>query len=393
MDMPDATSTPPPAEDEFDRALRELTENPAGSARFHEPSAAERARAAAKRAELVQRRTEQASQHAKLTRAAKKQFRRRWAGEAVAWTAAIALVAGGLAVGWRHFGGLTKGSPNDTGLVSNGSVPSSASPGALVPSGALTSGALSSGIPADGGPPANPFATTEAAHWANGAAGIVLPVPEPVGSFTAAQVEAAYGTTRNLLIAQNLDRTTLLGGAPTAFANLLDPKQRAQFMAGLNKIGVAKDGAPLSSRAWVASFAPGTTVLIGSVIKVHGTMSAREVTAQGSKVLDIHVNYRFAYAVEPPSAPQDWMRVVGQLDGYIQFTNWDSDNGSLLPWVTSAFPSEAGGRCAMADGYIHPDYPDGPPDKVKPGGKPIDPYSMTVPQPAKNSTCTATTGT
>ncbi|HEX3958247.1 MAG TPA: hypothetical protein VHZ03_16710 [Trebonia sp.] len=391
--MPDATSTPPPAEDEFDRALRELTENPAGSARFHEPSAAERARAAAKRAELVQRRTEQASQHAKLTRAAKKQFRRRWAGEAVAWTAAIALVAGGLAVGWRHFGGLTKGSPNDTGLVSNGSVPSSASPGALVPSGALTSGALSSGIPADGGPPANPFATTEAAHWANGAAGIVLPVPEPVGSFTAAQVEAAYGTTRNLLIAQNLDRTTLLGGAPTAFANLLDPKQRAQFMAGLNKIGVAKDGAPLSSRAWVASFAPGTTVLIGSVIKVHGTMSAREVTAQGSKVLDIHVNYRFAYAVEPPSAPQDWMRVVGQLDGYIQFTNWDSDNGSLLPWVTSAFPSEAGGRCAMADGYIHPDYPDGPPDKVKPGGKPIDPYSMTVPQPAKNSTCTATTGT
>jgi hypothetical protein len=391
--MPDAASTPPPADDEFDRALRELTENPAGPARFHEPSAAERAQAAARRAELARQQAERASQQAQLTRAARKQSKRRQAGKAVAWTAVIVLVAGGVAVGWRHFGGLTKGSPNDTGLVSNGPVPSSASPGAPVPTGARTSGALSGGVPADGGPPANPFATTEAAHWANGAAGIAAPVPEPAGSFTAAQVEAAYGTTRNLLIAQNLDRTTLLGGAPTAFASLLDPKQRMKFVAGLNKIGLAKDGAPLSSRGWVASFAPGTTVLVGSVIKVHGTMSAREATDQGREVLDIHVNYRFVYAVEPPRAPQDWTRVVGQVEGYIEFTDGDSTNGSLLPWVTSAFPAEAGGRCAMADGYIHPDYPNGPPEKVTPSGKPIDPYSMTIPQPAKNSTCTATTGT
>jgi hypothetical protein len=379
MDMPDEASMPPPAEDEFDRALRELTEGPTRTARFHEPSATERAKAAAKRAE-------QARQQAKLTRATRRQFRRRQAGKAVAWTAAIVLVAGGVAFGWRHFGDVTKGSPNDTGLVSNGPVTAS------VPASSA-GGALSGGIPADGGPPADPFAGTKAAHWANGAAGIVLPVPEPTRSFTAAQVDAAYETTRNLLLAQNLDRTTLLGGDPTAFANLLDPKQRAQFAAGLNKVGLAKDGAPLSSRAWVASFAPGTTVLVGSVTKVHGTMSAREATDQGSEVLDIDVNYRFAYAVEPPRAPQDWMRIVGQVHGYIQFTNWDSSNGSLLPWVSSAVPAEAGGRCAMADGYIHPNYPNGPAEKVQPGGKPIDPYSMTVPKVDKNSSCTATTGT
>src|SRR5258708_6476894 len=104
MDMPDATSTPPPAEDEFDRPLRELTANPAGPAPLHEPAPAERAKAAAKRAELARQRTEQARQGAKLTRAARKQFRRRQAGKAVPWTAAIVLVAGGLAVGWRHFG-------------------------------------------------------------------------------------------------------------------------------------------------------------------------------------------------------------------------------------------------------------------------------------------------
>jgi hypothetical protein len=87
------------------------------------------------------------------------------------------------------------------------------------------------------------------------------------------------------------------------------------------------------------------------------------------------------------------MRIVGQVAGTIQFTNWDSTNGALLPWVTSAFPAEAGGRCSMADGYIHPDYPNGPPDKVQPGGKPIDPYSMAIPKSSENISCTVTTGT
>ena len=383
--MPDEATMPPPAEDEFDRALRELTEKPAGAARFHEPSAAERAAAAARQAE-------QARQQARQTRAVRRQFRRRQAGKVLAWSAAIVLVAGGVGLGWRHFGGLAKGTPNDTGLVTNGAVPASSAAAAGSASSA-PGGALSGGIPADGGPPADPFASTAAAHWANGAAGIVLPVPEPTRSFTAAQVDAAYETTRNLLIAQNLDRATLLGGAPSAYANLLDPKQRTQFTAALDKVGMAKDGSPLSSRAWVASFAPGTTALVGSVIKVHGTMRATEATDQGSQVLDIHVNYRFVYAVEPPHAPQDWMRVVGQVAGYIEFTNWDSSGGTLLPWVVSALPAEAGGRCAMADGYIHPDYTNGPPDKVQPNGKPIDPYSMTIPKYTSNSTCTATTGT
>jgi len=277
--------------------------------------------------------------------------------------------------------------------VTNGAIPS-ASASATGPAASSSSGnSLSSGIPADGGPPADPFANTEAARWANGPAGITVPVPEPAGSFTAAQVDAAFQTTRNLLIAQDLDGPTLLGGAPNAFANLLDPKQRTQFIAGLNKIGLAKNGGPLSTRAWVASFAPGTTSLIGSVIKVHGTMSAAEATDQGSEVLDIKVNYRFVYPVEPPKAPQDWMRVVGQVSGIIEFTDWDTTNGSLLPWLTSALPDEAGGRCGMADGYIHPDYPNGPPDKVQPKGKPIDPYSMTIPPPSKSDGCRMTTGT
>ena len=112
---------------------------------------------------------------------------------------------------------------------------------------------------------------------------------------------------------------------------MLTTQQRNQFTAGLDKIGLAKQGYPLSTRASVASFAPGTTSLIGSVIKVDGTMSARSTADQGKTVLDTDVNYRFVYAVEPPHAPTDWMRVVGQESGYIEFTDWQDPGGALSP--------------------------------------------------------------
>jgi hypothetical protein len=61
-------------------------------------------------------------------------------------------------------------------------------------------------ISAGDGPPADPFAGTPAENWANGESGIVIPAAKPVGSFTAAQVMKAYQTTRQLLIAANLDK-------------------------------------------------------------------------------------------------------------------------------------------------------------------------------------------
>ena len=172
---------------------------------------------------------------------------------------------------------------------------------------------------------------------------------------------------------------------------MLTAQQRAQFIAGLDKIGLNKQGYELSTRTWVASFAPGTTALIGTVIKVHGTMSARSAVDKGSTILDIDVNYRFVYAVEPPHAPADWMRVVGQVTGYIEFDDWQDPGGPIQPWDVTAYPAEAGTRCGMTDGYGHPDYPGGPPDKVQPTGAPIDPYSMS--NPDTTGVCRRTTGT
>jgi hypothetical protein len=380
--MSDGLGGSSPVDDEMERRLRELTEERPGASRIREPSAAEREKAGKK----------QSKARAREARARARASRRqaRWGGRrgpqpprsgarrrgrrAVGWSVAVVVLAGVAFFAYHHESGL--GGPNDAQVVTNGPLPQTS---ALSPTAKPLSG-----------PPADPFTGTPADHWADGGAGITIPAAAPHGPYTASEVAAAYATTRRLLIAQNLDQTTLLGGAPTAFADVLTAKQRAQFIAGLDKIGLNKQGYQLSTRTWVASFAPGSSALIGSVVKVHGTMSARSAVVKGSATLDVEVNYRFVYAVEPPHAPADWMRVVGQVTGYIEFNDWQDPGGPIQPWDVSAYPAEAGARCGMTDGYGHPDYPGGPLEKVQPTGAPINPYSMNNPE---TGVCRRTTGT
>lgn len=366
--MSDGSGGQSPSDDEIERKLRELTEEISGTARIREPSAAEREKAGKKRSNAPAREARPS---------------RRRGGKAVGWSLAVVVLAGAGLFAWHQQSRPDAGGPNDTQVVTNGAVPRTSAP--------VTS-TISLAATPDSGPPADPFARTPADHWADGAAGITIPAAVPHGPFTASEVAAAYATSRRLLVAQNLDHTTLLGGAPTAFADVLTAQQRAQFIAGLDKIGLDKQGYELSTRTWVASFAPGTTALIGSVIKVYGTMSARSAVDSGKTVLDVNVNYRFVYALEPPRAPADWMRVVGQVTGYVEFNDWQDPGGPIQPWDVSAFPDEAGARCGTTDGYNHPDYPGGPADKVQPSGAPINPYSMNN-NPVTTGTCGATTGT
>jgi hypothetical protein len=389
--MSDGITEQPPAEDDLDRALRELTEGIAGEAKFKEPSARERAKAAKRQSKQARKgaraRTRRAPEPsagwrggyrydlpARELRRQGRQARRRRALKATAWTVSIVVLAGAGVFAYQHFA-RTPGGPDDAQVVTNGARPA-------------VGGALP-GLSAAGGPPADPF-IVPANQWADGEAGIVVPAAKAVGSFSVAEVAEAYQTTRKLLIAQNLDHTTLLGGAPTAYASLLVPSQRTEFLAGLDKIGQDKNGAELSTRASVASFAPGTTALIGTVIKVHGTMTARATTDQGNSVLAVDVNYRFVYPVEPPRAPQDWMRIIGEVTGSVEFGPWQGGGGSFEPWVLISL-SPAGGRCDSVDGYIHPDYPNGSPDKVQASGPAINPYSMQDDSSSKG--CQPTTGT
>jgi len=359
--MPDGTGARPPGDDDIDRALRELTERMADEAK-------QRAKAEKRQAKQARR---EAGEPGELVRGER---RRRVLGTTV--TVAILVLATAGVLAYQRLGHVTtSGGPNDTQVVTNGATP--------------TVGEKTPPIAPPSGPPADPFAGTPAENWADGATGIVVPAAKAAGPFSASEVAEAYETTRKLLIAQDLDHTTLLGGAPTAFANLLVPSQRSQFVAGLDKIGL-KSGQEQSTRAWLASFAPGTTAFIGSVIKVHGDMTARATTYQGNPVLDIDVNYRVVYPVEPPHAPQDWMRVIGQDTGTIEFGTWQGGGGSFEPWVLTDL-AEAGGRCDTTDGFIHPDYPTGTPDKVQPSGATVNPYDLNDIPTGKS--CQPTSGT
>jgi hypothetical protein len=289
---------------------------------------------------------------------------------------AVIIIAGGV-ITWR-LSGSSSGGLNDTNAVHNGAVPSGSATVVAPPV-----------VPA--GPPADAFAGTPADHWADGAAGIVVPAAKPTGQFTAAQAAAATQITRKLLIAGNLDWTTLNGGAPTAFADLLTRQQRTAFVDNLDKVGL-HDGFATSSRILVMSFAPGTVSFVTKVVKVHGSMSAGTAVVSGTTVLRVAVNYLFIYAIEPPGHPADWMRVVAQDYGYVEFAQWDDPGGPLEPWVVTGI-SPAGGQCGMTDGYVHPAYPTGVRSSVQPSGPAVNPYLAAPPPTSSTETCRQATGT
>lgn len=231
---------------------------------------------------------------------------------------------------------------------------------------------------------ADPFAGSPAESYASGAAGIVLPAARRVGQYPAAQVRHAYETVKRLLVASYLNRHTLLGGTPAALARLLIPAQRRDLDQHLDS------GGKRNTRDWVTSFVPGTTQLVGDVIKVHGHMSARAATDPGSRpVLRVRADYLFVYPVQRPGLPLTRMRIVARAVIEADFAQWDDPGGPPEPWWRPQ-AAVAGALCGTTDGYVHPDFPDGTPQRVRPSGVPVNPYDQSRRLP-KN--CQATTGT
>jgi hypothetical protein len=300
------------------------------------------------------------------------------------WSLAAALVVIALLAGGAYELprlGLSKSSaPADNTPVTNGATPTARPAKASAPA--------TSSLPTP--TPLAPFLGTPAQGYADGAAGIVIPPAAPVGSYTAAQVKAAYAMTKAILLAANLNGPTLAGGAPDAFADLLMREQRAQFTAGLDKIGRNSRGEQTSTRAWITSFAPGSTKLVGSVIKVHGTIQATAADNDRFHVLRVQANYLFVYAVMQPGVPSTLTRIVVHDVGSVDFAAFDDPGGPLEPlWQIGS--STSGARCDVADGFVHPEFPAGPPDKVKPTGAPVNPYDLN--NKPGTVECQATTGT
>lgn len=239
---------------------------------------------------------------------------------------------------------------------------------------------------------AAPFRGTPAQSYADGAAGIVIPAAQPVGSYSAAQVAIAYQTTKQLLVAANLNQPTLAGGSPEAFASLLIPTQRTFFLTNLDKTGVSSPGEVTSTRGWVTSFAAGTR-LAGKVIKVDGTMSAAIGSDRGSPLLLIHANYLFVYPVTWRGQPSTLTRIVDHEIIEIEFGTYTDPGGVLQPWWVPVGGGAAGAQCGVTDGFVHPVFPGRSPGKVAPKGKVLNPYDPNTAPSGGPGTCQPTTGT
>jgi hypothetical protein len=353
QDGTEPANRPDDSGSKFDQELQALLTGDALEARFKELSAEERERQAKEASKEAQRRQKTAHKgQRKEQRKARRRRRNRRMLRWSAWSVSVIVLAGACVFAYLRFGH----SASATGSPS------------LLP-------ALSPDFQT--GPPADPFQGTPADKWADNAPGITVPAAKAVGPFSAAQVAAAYQTTKKLLIAANLDPKTLAGGKPTAFAALLGTKQqRAQFLGGLNAKGLVKGKVQRanSTRIMVVSFAPGSTQFIGNVIKVHGTMSAHAVTDSGTPELDINVNYIFVYPIEPPGRPTDWMRFfASDYDSYA-FAQFDDPGGPLEVWDQSVVGTY-GAVCYTTDGYDYPDYPSMRVPNPKQAGKPVDPYN------------------
>jgi hypothetical protein len=231
---------------------------------------------------------------------------------------------------------------------------------------------------------ADPFQGSPAASYADGAAGIVPPPAKPVGAFSSRNVVAAYANTEHLLAASALDRQTLLGGSPDAFAAAVGPDERSDFVKRLNDHDVGQ-----RTRGWLVTFAPHTAELVGGTIKVDGSMSAHPVTLQGAHGVGVRFDYLFVYPIQRPGAPRTLERLVARVSGEVfYYLRSGTMHIHIGDWSVSPTPA----RCDVRDGFIHPSYGDSAPEKVASTGRPLDPYDRSNPEP-KDGKCLRSTGT
>ncbi|MFB9893263.1 hypothetical protein [Planobispora takensis] len=197
-----------------------------------------------------------------------------------------------------------------------------------------------------------PFEGSPSEKFADGAAGIAVPEAEAVGKFSARDVRSALNTSSRLLQAAYLDRQTLLGGKPEAYAALLDPEQRKDFLKDLDHKDPKKD-----TRGWVTSFAPGTTELVGDVIKVQGRLEpAASKDADGNPELKVNYEARFVYAVRPAGKPGPIVRVMAYVKSHHLFWR-DRPKGKLRNWDGEAENMwTAGVRCETPGAFLQPDF-------------------------------------
>jgi hypothetical protein len=148
-----------------------------------------------------------------------------------------------------------------------------------------------------GGTPADLLASSPAAGFATGAAGIVLPASvERTGDFTESQIRTALSIARDYVIASSLNADVLAGRDREPVRTLLDPEQMPQFDRAFAK--PAADGLH-DPAGWLVAFDAAKVRQAAGATRVHGTLRY-EVTAD--RALEVIADHTFVYALRPAAS-------------------------------------------------------------------------------------------
>ncbi|MGW7535080.1 hypothetical protein [Amycolatopsis sp. NPDC054798] len=126
-----------------------------------------------------------------------------------------------------------------------------------------------------------PFAGTPAQNWPEGIAGLAIPAPAKVGSFSAKQVEAAQEQVKHAVEVAQFDPGVLEGHHPDGYIGLFAPDARADLRTNPQDFVVyLEDGYRL--------------------LPVRPKMTGKMTVAPGEAgELNVHVSYVVAYAFDP----------------------------------------------------------------------------------------------
>lgn len=143
------------------------------------------------------------------------------------------------------------------------------------------------------------YASSPAAQFPTGAAGVPLPASRRTAHFSDDQVLAALLTVKDYLVRSSLDPDVLTGGETRPVRVLLDSGQFDQFDRSFTR--PAADGRHTPT-GWLIRFDPSRVELADSGIRVRGTLQAAEADAA---TLEVTADQILVYALRPAGAGQD----------------------------------------------------------------------------------------
>ncbi|GAB3392355.1 hypothetical protein [Amycolatopsis echigonensis] len=167
-----------------------------------------------------------------------------------------------------------------------------------------------------------PFDKTPAQNWPDGIAGLTIPAPAKVGSFSAKQVGDAQAQVKHAVEVAQFDKDVLEGHHPDGYIGLFAPNARAELQA--------------NPPGYVIYLEDGYRLLPVQP-RMTGTMTVRPGEAGE---LYLHVSYVVAYAFDPGSrvveGPADLDPFVRADADYVVRSGSSWDKGDRGLWLSKS---------------------------------------------------------